>query len=209
MTSEDQADGLIELNHLLNSWANERLMVHGLKYSDLAAPGGTIPVGIGVGGDIVAARPSRFEAVSYAETLGGLETPLRILTDSEFQDIENKSAVGVPTSVYVEQSGAFAYLWFNPTPANAFRVIIYTYARITEFASAATTVSLPDGYENAMAHGLAIQWAPMFGIEPSGTLQNNALMAVTAIKRINMQPSLLRCDAAVAGGGFNLISGDS
>ena len=56
-------------------------------------------------------------------------------------------------------------------------------------------------YENALAHALALQWAPMFGVEPSGTLRENAMEAIAAIKRTNAPDVVVELDAGILSGG--------
>ncbi len=208
-SSEDLADGLVELNHLLATWANERLMVHGVRRTTQTLTASLSPHTIGSAGTFNTTRPLRVDGAGVIAASGTQEIPLQILTDAEYRAISSKTQTGeVPDSLWIEWAAPLAKIWLHPVPTTAATLVLYTWSRITAFASS-DTISLPDGYENALAHGLAIQWAPMFGVEPSGTLQNNALMAVSAVKRTNMLPSLLRCDPAVTGSGFNLISGDS
>jgi hypothetical protein len=211
LRAEDSADGLTELNLLLETWANERLLVYGTRLTELLTSP-NFPVSIGIDGtgdaDIDTDRPLRIDAISYKENVSGSnEVPVRIITDAEFQSIPDKLARGTPRTVWIEQSYPFLGLWLHPTPSSAFRLVLYSWSRISELA-ASDEVSLPEGYENAIGLSLALQMAPMYGVEPSGMLVRNAETAMAAIQRTNVQPSVMRCDDAVLSrGGMNLVTG--
>lgn len=207
LSAEDQADGLVELNALLGTWANARLLVHGIRRSEYTLTPSLSPHTIGAGSAFASTRPVRIERAGVIP-VGGAEVPLRLLTDSEYAAIADKAATAdAPSALWVEWTHPTANLWLYPVPTSAAELVLYTWSRLDEF-DATTVVDLPDGYANALAHALALQWAPMFGVEPSGTLQNNAAEALAAIKRTNQQPAYLRSDPALLqGGGFNLITG--
>ncbi|MGH8525912.1 MAG: hypothetical protein ACREXY_17420, partial [Gammaproteobacteria bacterium] len=205
------ADGLVELNLLLGTWANLRLMVHGTRRSTYTLTSSLSPHTIGSGGTFNTTRPLRIDGagvLAAGSTTG--ETPLKILTDAEYREIPDKASTSsVPNSVWVEWAHPLAKLWLYPVPTTGATLALYAWSRITEFASS-DTVTLPDGYENALAHSLALQWAPLFGVEPSGTLVNNAAVAIEAIRRTNAQVPLASVDPAISGsGGFSLVTGDT
>ena len=58
-------------------------------------------------------------------------------------------------------------------------------------------LELPPTYERPLILGLAIEIAPMFGIEPSMTLQKNHHSAITMLKRSNATPLLVQNDLPV------------
>lgn len=206
--AEDLADGLIELNLLLGTWANERLLVHGVRRASYTLTPSLSPHTIGAGGTFNTTRPLRIDRVGVIAAGQSDETPLTILTDTQYGEIGNKAEAGeVPRSVWVEWTNPTARLWFWPVPTTAAGLVLYTWSRIAELASS-DTVALPDGYENALAHALALQIAPMYGVEPTGALVNNAGEALASAKRTNMQTPQVEVDPALLrGGGFNIFTG--
>ena len=209
-TAEDQADVLVELNALLGTWANERLLVHGTRRSSFTLPTNNSPTLIGPSGELSTTRPLRIDAAGVVRVGQTKETPLRLLTDAEFAALADKSQTAeVPECIWVEWTHPNASLWLSPVPTTAATLVLYTWSRITEFSSVSDAVSLPDGYDNALAHALALQVAPMFGAEPSGMLLENARASRAAIECTNLKVGLLRADPAIVmGGGFNLVTGD-
>lgn len=207
LRAEDAADGLVELNHLLGTWANERLQVHGTRRATYSLTPNISPHTIGPSGTITAPRPLRIDGAGIIRVAQTNETPLKKLSDGEYRAIGDKATTGdAPSSFWVEETAPDANLWFWPVPTSAATLVLYTWGRITEFALA-DTIALPDGYENALAHALAVQIAPMYGVEPSGVLMNNANEALAAIKRTNQRTPVLRADRAVPIGSFDLPTG--
>jgi hypothetical protein len=210
LSAEDQADCLVELNALLGTWANERLLVHGTRRTEHTLTANTSPHTIGASGTINTTRPLRIDGAGIKRAGEDLETPLRILTDAEYQAIPDKEETDtVPQKLWVEWAYPLARLWLWPVPTTAAELVLYTWSRITELA-AADTVSLPDGYENALAHELALQVAPMFGKEPSGQLLQNAASAKAAIMRTNQPEVVSELDGALlpfggGGGGASVV----
>lgn len=213
LRAEDLADGLVELNLLLGTWANERLLVHGTRRATYTLTASLSPHTIGASGTFATTRPLRIDAVKVIPVGSEQEQPVDILTDGQYQDIGDKTLTSeLPTDVWVEQTHPNAKLWLYPVPTTAATLVLYTWSRISEFLSS-DTVSLPDGYENALAHALAIQMAPMYGVEPSGTLQNNASNALAAIQRTNSPDVAAEMDPALlsfgAGRGSGVVIVDS
>lgn len=208
LSSEDQSDGLRSLNLLLGTWANERLLVHGIRRSTHVLTANLSPHTIGTGGTFAVARPLRIDGAGIIRAGQTDETPLELLTDAQYREVGNKAQTdAVPSRLWVEQTHPTAKLWLWPVPTTAATLVLYTWSRISEFA-AADTVSLPDGYEDALIHALAMRLAPMYGAEPSGVLVQSARDAVAAIQRTNAPEVLVEVDAGLLGrGGFNINTG--
>jgi len=209
LRAEDQADGLIELNLLLGSWANERLEVHGTRRATYTLTPNLSPHTIGSGGTFNTTRPLRIDGAGVMLVGTTIETPLGLWADSEYRAVGNKAQTGtVPTHLWVEWTHPAANLWLWPVPTTAATLVLYPWSRISELA-ASDTVSLPDGYENALAHALALQIAPMYGVEPGARLLQNADESLAAIKRTNLQTLVSRSDPALLRRGtFNPYTGD-
>lgn len=209
LKAEDQVDGLRALNLMLGTWATERLLVHGTRRATYALTPSLSPHTIGTGGTFATTRPVRIDRAGIIRAGQTAETPVDILTDAQYQDIGQKALTDeAPQHLWVEWTHPAARLWLWPVPTTAATLVLYTWSRISEFA-ASDSVSLPDGYEDALIHSLALRVAPLFGAEPSGLLVQNTADAVAAIKRANLQTPLIEMDSAlVRGGAFNINTGE-
>lgn len=196
-TAADQSDGLLELNQLLGTWANKRLLVHGTRRTTHTLTPSLSPHTIGASGTFDVPRPLRIDGAGIIPAGGTAETPLKLLTDAEWRDLSEKALTdAVPSRLWVEWEHPAAKLWLWPVPTTAATLVLYTWSRLDEFALT-DQVYLPDGYENALGHALALQWAPMFGVEPSGTLRENAAETLAAIERTNSPDVVVELDAGI------------
>ncbi len=198
--AEDQADGLIDLNAMLDTWANERRFIFGNRRATYTltpnlsphtvGEGGTFPYtfpfGMGGGGAIDAPRPlQKPSGVGVIRVGQTVELPLRLLTDDEYQLVPDKTLTDeVPRWLWIEQTFPLANFWFWPVPTSAATVVFYTWSRIAQF-NIADQVSLPAGYEDALVHGLALKIAPGYGVQPAAQLQQNAADILASIQRTN------------------------
>lgn len=198
--ADDQADGIRALNLLLGSWANERILVHGTRRATYTLTPSLSPHTIGSGGTLNTTRPLRIDGAGVIPVGSTNETPLKILTDAEYQAIPDKALTEVsPQRLWVEWTHPTAKLWFWPVPTTAATLALYTWSRIAEFA-ASDTVTLPDGYEDALIHALALRLAPSYGVQPSTQLVQNAMDAKAAIMRTNSPDVVSELDSALTTG---------
>ncbi len=211
--AEELADALVDLNVLLDTWANQRLAVFGTRRNEYTltpnlsphtvGPGGTFPYSFpfsfGGNGAITAPRPLRDVRAGIIRAGQTVETPLRMLTDEEYQYIADKTMTGeVPRQLWIEQTFPLANFWFWPVPTTAATLVLYTWSRISAL-TAADAFSLPEGYENALGHALALQLAPGYGVQVSQDLKDNAAEAVAAIKLTNSPDLVVPIDPALSG----------
>lgn len=212
LTAADSTDGIVSLNRLFGTWANERLLVHGVRRSTHTLTPGLSPHLMSPSGStgFAVARPVRIEGAGIIRVGQTTETPVEVLSDAQYKAIGDKATSGaVPTRLWVEWTTPSAKLWMWPVPTTAATLVLYTWSRIAEVL-AADDVFFPDGYDNALEHALALQLAPMYGVEPSGTLLNNAAEALAAIQRTNQRTPVLTPDPVTSSGGsFDVQSGDA
>jgi hypothetical protein len=207
-TNEEAQDGLTALNAMVDAWATERLMMFttGRNLYNLAQNQQVYQIGP-LGPDWIAPRPEYIDGAGLLLTNSDptqvLEIPLEVLrTDKEWARVRAKGITSqLPTKLYYDRgfstgggnlgSGNVA-VW--PVPLVANQIALYTPTIVSQFTSLTQTISLPPGYNRALAYNLAIEYAPEFTVQPSEVVVAVAQMSKDSLKRANLQLDKLRTD---------------
>lgn len=186
-TSDEYADGLAALNAMLDSWRNERLMVYAMQDETLTLADGDSSYTIGTGGDLNTTRPIAIERAYIVED--SISYDVNPMTEGEYAAIDDKTTeADFPEWFLYRPTMATATLILWPVP-NATRTLkLVTRVVVGAFASTATTVTLPPGWEQALATNLAVQWAPEFETSASEDVKRMARESKAGIKSANRQP---------------------
>jgi hypothetical protein len=208
--AQEQADALDTLNDLLDAWATERLNLFATLRSAHVLTPSLNPHTLGTLGTFDTTRPVRVDRASLTQSgTPGSETPLRLLSDAEWQDTPSKDSTGTPVRLWVETSYPLMRLHLHPVPNSADTLVLYTWQQLGRFASANDDFDMPPGYARALRFNLAKEMAPEYGISLSGEAVAVAIESKATLKSLNERPSYLRSDPAVLQGGrFCIVSGD-
>lgn len=187
---------------MLDSWSTEELTIYAKVREEFSLTVGEQLRTMGVTGNFNTTRPISIEAATIQDqSSSGLpEYPLDIIYVQEwagisFKDVESQ----LPSKLYVENTYPLLNLYFWPAPNAANKAVIYSLKPLTAFASTATTISLPPGYEEALRFNLAVRLAPEYALNPSEVVMMQAMELKANIKRQNIKPEFLKCDEAVLG----------
>lgn len=199
-SADEAADGLTALNNLVDSWSNEKLIIHQFVREEFTLTPGTQSYTLGATGALVTSRPIKIESASL-EIQGSdpYEVPMEIIDYDEWSRISDKSIQSsIPSKLYVEGSfpNSTIYLW--PVPAAANKVVLYSRKPIASFATVDDSILLPPGYQRALIYNLAIEIAPEYGKEPMSSVVMIAREAKENIKRTNIQSYIMGFDAAIS-----------
>lgn len=206
MTSAESADALIALNAMLQTWQINKTTVYAIQDKTYTLAGASA-ITLGAAGNITT-RPDKIEAVFIRK--GSDDYPVDPMTFDEWVAISDKTVTNaIPNRYYYEASYPQGVLNLNevPSEANVLHVLMWT--PFTAFSAVSDSVSLPPGYERAMASNLAIEIAPEFEREPSMTVRQIAANSLRAIRSINTRPIMLDSEIAalVNGSTENIITG--
>lgn len=199
----EEADALVTLNDMLDSWAGERLALFATLRSEYELTPNEEPHEIGVGaGNFAVTQPVRVDRASIVP-LGATaaERPLQLLSDGEWQNTQGKTSPGMPVSLWVESAYPVMKLHLNPIPNAAHTLVLYTWQQLGRFASPAANFDFPPGYARAIRFNLAVDLAPEYGKSLSAEAARIAEESKSTLKHLNHRPSYLRCDAALLRGG--------
>ena len=206
-TSDESNDGLIALNAMLESWQLDRLTVFAFQDKTFTLVPSDGSITLGAAGNITT-RPDRIESVYI--TASSTDYPVTLITAGEWSSIASKTVQSdIPEYGYYEPSYPLGILnlWPVPSAANTLHVVMWT--PFTAFASLSTAVSLPPGYERALAYNLAIDIAPEYEKKVSDEVAKGANDSLAAIRRGNNRPMIAGTDLPFLignGRGSNIVA---
>jgi hypothetical protein len=133
---------------------------------------------IGASGNLVATRPIRVDTAQAV--LGGITYDVRVIDVAEWDLIPLKTTTGsVPEVIYYDPTttAGTVHVWPQCTCTLNMRVT----SMLTSFATTASTLTLPEGYESWLIPALAIAIAPQY---PAGALSPLTVQAESKALRI-------------------------
>jgi hypothetical protein len=137
---------------------------------------------MGSGGTFNTARPVTVKSAYF--TSGGYDYPVAIINRDQYEAIVDKDATGdIPGCVYVNYTYPYATVYLYPVPSSG-TLNLPSDKPLTEQATAATVLSMPQGYERALRLNLAVELMPQYGIMNQAIIAM-AMKAKADIKRIN------------------------
>lgn len=207
-TPQEYADGLIALNAMMSGWNNERLMCYAVLSEPITLVSGTRNYTFGPSGGTV----STSRTIEYAYVLDGtVSYPVEIITDGEYNQILDKaSQARIPTKMRIAGSVPNLFIQLYPVPNSATpTLVVFVRTLIAGFTATTDTVTLPPGWEEAVAYNLALRLAPEYETSARPDVIEIARASKVAIKRTNAKPVLADTDLArlVAGDSFDILNG--
>lgn len=191
LTTAESADGLLRLNQLIASWSIEQLTVPNMLHTQFTLTAGTSVYTLGTGGTLVtAARAIR--VTGAASISGTFRQPVEVMSHDKFAaTVQDPLATTSVLALKLAADGSFPSLNLRvfPVPATSPGFLLLDYwSALTAFAALSDTVSLPEGFEDALHFALAVRLYPQYaragGMPPE--LLGNATMTKNAIQKRNM-----------------------
>lgn len=170
-------DGLYALNDMIESWANDGLLVFA-RTEETFPLSGAQEYTVGAGQDF---NTVPFNQVVSAFVRQGIDYYLTGITDTDYAQISVKYTTGTPEYFNYNNGYPVAKLKFYPVPVYG-TLHILSEKPLTEF-NLNTNVQLPPGWKKALIDNLAVDQAPEYGLEVSPRLEKSASDALASIKR--------------------------
>jgi hypothetical protein len=142
-----------------------------------------------------------------------VDFPMEIISSARYQEFTvKKIGTNYPTHLYYEPSFPIAYLYTFPVQTTALEIHMSVWNKLTQFASVNDTVSVPEGYLNAIRYNLAVEIAPQYGkVLVKGTpIFDRAAQLLRQLKAINQEEKHAVLDLALVNNqshGFQLYRG--
>lgn len=212
-TAAEAADALRSMNLMLALWSTQRLIIPNLTIEEFTLTAGQASRTMGTTGNFVTARPLKIQKadIRVGTAPDAIDYPMTIATLEEWLRIPNKQTPSdIPTVLYVEYGYPLATLYFWGAPSAANKVVLYSDKALTQIATTGTTVSVPDGYEEAIEFNLALRLAPEYGRSASAEVLKFASESLAAIKALNIKTPVMDMDPGVTGSSsYNIFKGPS
>jgi hypothetical protein len=206
-SADESADCLTALNGLVESMANEGLLIYAPTLNAITLSSGTAAYTVGPSGSTVTARPVEVLGSSYI-VYGGISYPLDILTISEYNDIPQKTSNGsVPTHLYVLAGMPDITVTAYPTPGATMTLNLWSNKVLQSFTALTDVVSLPPGYSRMLAYNLAVEIAPEYDAEVKPTVLQTAINSRRALKRTNTKPPVMNLPYGLGRSRSNIYEG--
>lgn len=206
-TDDESDDALEALNAMLSSWRNERLMCYATQEESLTLANADASYTVGPGGDLDTDRPIDILAAWVVDN--NISYAVQLITDDQYAAIQDKTtASDWPDRLNYRPTMATGTIYVYPVP-NATRTLKLLTRVPLDSLALSDTISLPPGWEDALAFNLAIAIAPEYQTEPAPTVIRNARETKAAIKVVNSQPVNAVTELAAMFSGYrpNIESG--
>ncbi len=189
-TAQESADALVALNNMIESWQNERLIVYAYVDTALTLTPADASYTVGPSANFnLTPRPHKIENIFVRDA--NIDYPVQLVDQERWFAIPDKTTSSdIPAMAYYEPSYANGTLLLWPVPNKAVSLHIVTWTVVASFAATSTNVSLPPGYERALAYNLAVEIAPEYELAPSPDVQRIAVESLASLKRANQRPMI-------------------
>lgn len=204
-TAAELADGLELLNAMLGLWSMDGLAVP-YRTEDNALAIGTSKqkYSIGSGGDFNTARPMRIEAATI--NIGDSRYPVAIVNERIYR-AQTAGTSGIPGMLWYEPTMSTGTIYFDRKPATTYTLTLDSLKPFTEFATGATDITFPPGYDFVLRFNLAVYMASEYGREAPTSVQVAAAQGMDFLRTQNSVARTIygKMDGAIAG-VYNIVT---
>jgi hypothetical protein len=197
ITSTMQTKAFRLLQTMWSNWANERLMSYLPVHQNFSLIPGFTSYTLGPSGTFATTGGLRAVMVTgWSAYYLNFRSGGRIMSLEEFH-AENKDLLGssttLPTMVGADQGNPYITVEVFPSPASVAATLRLDYfTPLVQFSAVSDTISLPDGYEEAIRTGLAVRLYPQYQ-RPGVSLE------VLAAAASNAKETIAQRNAAILG----------
>src|SRR3990170_4964206 len=158
ITSGDSDKALVSLNNMLGTWGIDGLLVPYRTSENFPLVVGQSSYTIGSSGNFNTVRPLEI-ITAYIRDSSSVDYILDPISQKQYAELSNKTADGRPTRFYYDPQYSLGKIYFDTEPASVETLYLISEKAITELATLATTVSLPDFYKESLVFNLAVRLA--------------------------------------------------
>ena len=152
------------LNLLLDAWSADRGKIFIRTEDTKVLTVGDGNYTIGAAADIDTVTPVKIEQ-AFLRDSNGNDSPLRVnMTQAEYNALTVKGQTNIPGAIYFTGGTDPATIYFDYAPDQAYTLYLFSHKPLTKITDINTQVVVPDGYEAALTHVLALWLASPFQV---------------------------------------------
>lgn len=158
LTAEQLDQGVMTLNAIVLNWQTDRVFVYGLQRVNVSLLAGT--------DDYTLAKDPPVLAIDRAAILdtGNIESPCRLISWREYQEIPNKTSSGDPTCCCYLPGQTAQTVYVYPVPTRTLTLALLAATRLQDFDAASGDGDIPALYQDALTYAVARDLADEYGI---------------------------------------------
>lgn len=204
LDANEQVECLAELNTMMESWNNERLMCYSVTQDSFLLTSSTVSYTVGPGGTINTARPTKIVDPCWIRDSSAYDHPVKIVNVEIYGLLGLKSTGGVsiPTVLYYDagySATSTGTISVYPPPSAGLTLYFNSWTQMQNFSTLSVTAMFPAGYQLAIESNFAIHLAA--GFKPvSAEVVKIAKESKAAIKALNVQSMVMRLDSGARAG---------
>lgn len=180
LAADEAADGLISLNDMLSSWANDGLLVPYRTWENFSISAAS-SYSIGSGQTLNTVKPLDIKSAFIRSS--AIDYYIDPLLDEQYERIPDKSTTSpFPDYFNYDNGHPYGVLRFYPQLSASAALYLLTEKPLTSFASLSTTVDLPPGWNRALKYNLAPEIEPQYGGGVSDSVMRIAAQSLSAVQ---------------------------
>lgn len=205
-TAQQLQDALYTCNEILDSWNNNGNLQFAFKFVSFPVGNSQMIYTIGPGGDFdVPERPVFIEYARFQQQTNPIVNfPLQIINYDMWASIRvEQIQTTIPVYLYYEPQFPLGNIYLWPQPTVTGNLVLTDWANLNSSVTLDDEVALPQAYARLLRYGVAINIAPEFGKQASGTVVAvyAALKDEIAYNNINGQDLVYDSASHGASGG--------
>lgn len=180
-SADETTSGLQALNGMIESWANETLMIYVHTSDSIPLVAATGAYTLGASGTVVTTRPIEALDTSYV-VYQNVTYPCPALTLDQYNTIPYKLQTATfPWSMWFEPTFPNATITVYPTPTASSTLVFWSKKQLSQFTALTDVVTFPPGYYDALCYNMAVFWCPEFD---GASIPKQVVMQAGNLKRM-------------------------
>ena len=195
----DLADGLTQLNRLLDHLSNDSAACYALLEQSLPLQIGKASYTVGPGGDLNSTRPLRLiygPGAAYILDANQVKYQVDVWPQDKWNTIAYPTqSADFPTIAFYDPQFPIGIVNVFPTPSQAFTFYFDSYLQLGNLTNYTSQILFPPGYEAMLQKNLSVWLKPWYkGAQLDPIVERLAIRTLASVKRTNKRQNMAEFD---------------